>query len=121
MWEFLEVNNLAIRELEKVELPVAKRIALYHKFAVNTTFLIPHYAILCSRNEPLDNVESEILGMKSTVLVFQARERLRTQPSGGSKSPLPHGISRHHVVDMIENMIGIDMPPSTPTEAKNCQ
>lgn len=101
-----------------MELPVAERIALYDKFTVDTVFSIPHYVTLCSRNEPLDNIESAILGIKSTVLVFQARERIRTQPSGDGKSSLPHGITRQHIVDIIVGMIG---PPSTPTEDKNCQ
>jgi len=112
---------LAIRELDKIEFPVIDRIALYQRFVVDLGLLVPLYATLCSRDEPPDEVESEILGIKTTVLVFRARERLRAQPSDGGKSPLPPGIEREDVYKIILGMVDGDSTASTPREVKYCQ
>jgi hypothetical protein len=111
---------LAVRELEKTNFSVIDRIALYQKYLVDITFLVPLYATLCARDEPLDEVESETLGMKATVLVFQARERLRAKPSDGGKSPLPPDLGTESVVNTIWAMVGVSTPVSAPSEIKSC-
>ncbi|RDB25167.1 hypothetical protein Hypma_007980 [Hypsizygus marmoreus] len=105
-WEFGEVKNLAIRELEKQTIPVIDRIVLYQKFEVDNAFLVPLYAILCSRPEALDRDESKALGMETTVLIFQTRERLRAQPSDGGRSPLPPGLDSDDVHRTIASLLG---------------
>jgi hypothetical protein len=104
-----------------MKLPVIDRIALYHRFTVDIAFLVPLYAVLCSRDEPLDEVESGILGLKTTVLVFRTRERLRAQPSDGGKSPLPSDLEKEYILNTIWGMIGVSMPTSTPAEAESRQ
>jgi hypothetical protein len=104
-----------------MQLSVIDRIALYHRFTVNIAFLVPLYATLCTRDEPLDEVESEILGMKTTVFVFRARERLRAQPSDGGKSPLPSGLEPDYISNTIWGMAGVNTQTSTPGEPKSRQ
>lgn len=114
-WGFDEVQNLVIRELERLDFPVIDRIALYHRFRVDINILLPLYTALCSRDEPLDEAESEILGMKTTVLLFRARERLRAQPSNGSKNPLPYGLAKEYIFNTILDMVG-----ASPYETRTC-
>ncbi|KAJ7099477.1 hypothetical protein B0H15DRAFT_771079, partial [Mycena belliarum] len=76
-WEFAEVKNLAVRELEKLELPDIDRIVLYKKFAVDETYLIPRYTALCERPELLTVEEGLRLGMEIVIPLSRARECAR--------------------------------------------
>lgn len=40
-WAFVRAEELAIRELEKLSMPTAERIALYLKYQVSREFLVP--------------------------------------------------------------------------------
>ncbi|KAF8070384.1 hypothetical protein FPV67DRAFT_1487180 [Lyophyllum atratum] len=115
-WEFNEVKNLAIRELEKQTIPLVTRIVLYQRFKVDHALLIPLYADLCSRPEALDDEESESIGIKTTVLIFRARERLRAQPSDGGRSPLPPGLEKEDVHRTISTLLGSISPATSPTD-----
>ncbi|KAJ6590010.1 hypothetical protein DFH09DRAFT_909260, partial [Mycena vulgaris] len=76
-WEFAEVKSLAVRELEKLELPDIDRIVLYRKFAVDEAHLIPRYAALCERPELLTVEEGLRLGMEIVIPLSRARECAR--------------------------------------------
>ncbi|KAF5386030.1 hypothetical protein D9615_002324 [Tricholomella constricta] len=118
-WEFDEVKNLAVRELEKQEISLIPRIALYQQFKIDHMLLVPLYAKLCSRPEALDEDESNIIGMKTTVLIFRARERLRAQPSSdGGRSPLPPGLEKEDVEHTITTLLAIRTPIASPTEGR---
>lgn len=115
-WEFNEVKSLAIRELEHHELSVMDRIVLYQKYSVDRARLVPLYAELASRPDALDDDESEALGMKTTVLIFRARERLRALPSDGGRSPLPAGLEKEDVHNAILYLLGVPTPVTSPTD-----
>ncbi|KAJ6463360.1 hypothetical protein C8R45DRAFT_517541 [Mycena sanguinolenta] len=88
-WQFLEVVKLAVRELEKMALPVVDRIALYQKHKVAEDLLVPHYATLCTRGCALDLDESERLGMSTVVLINQAMHSIHVpRDANGSASPV---------------------------------
>jgi hypothetical protein len=108
---------LAIRELEKQKISLVNRIALYQRFMVDFASIVPHYVKLCSRGEPPDEAESIVLGIKTTVLIFRARERLRASPSDGGKSPLPAGLEEGDVLNTILEIIKAGTPVSSPLEA----
>jgi len=115
-WEFNEVKNLAIRELQKQTIPLLTRIVLYQRFKVEHALLVPLYADLCSRPDALDDDESEALGIKTTVLIFRARERLRAQPSDEGRSPLPPGLEKEDVHNAIMTILGGITPITSPTD-----
>ncbi|KAG5731778.1 hypothetical protein E4T56_gene811 [Termitomyces sp. T112] len=114
-WEFNEVRNLAIRELDKLtEIPLIERIALYQRFKVDQDLLLPLYGKLCSRPEALNEEESEAIGMKTTVLIFRAREHLRAQASDSGMSPLPSGLDVSDVHHTLRKLL--DTTPISPTD-----
>ncbi|KAF9460724.1 hypothetical protein BDZ94DRAFT_1169173 [Collybia nuda] len=117
-WEFNEVKNLAVRELQKQDLGVVERIALYQTYKVDAQFLVPLYAILCSRDEPPNDEEADALGSKTAIRVYRARERLRAQSPDGGRSPLPEGIGLSQVYDTLSAMFGMASPVSSPIEDK---
>ena len=70
-WTFPEVKDLAVRELEKLICPDLDRIATYQANAVDRKLLIPYYARLCEREEPLTLPEGMKLGMETTLIIAQ--------------------------------------------------
>ncbi|KAF8190893.1 hypothetical protein BJ912DRAFT_316196 [Pholiota molesta] len=76
-WGFPEVKSLAVRELERKELPDVKRIKLYHDTAVDRALLVPRYAALCARDAPLSLAEGRDLGMETTLMIARGREEAR--------------------------------------------
>ncbi|GLB37344.1 putative BTB/POZ domain containing protein [Lyophyllum shimeji] len=118
-WQFDEVKKLAIRELEKLTIPLLPRILLYQRFEIDHALLVPLYADLCSRSEALDEGEATALGIKTTVLIFSARERLRAQPSDGGRSPLPAGLEKEDVHNAIRSLLGLTARVTSPTGNQN--
>jgi hypothetical protein len=121
-WEFPEIKSLAIRELEKKDIADSKRIKLYHTNNVHSDFLIPRYASLCERDEPLTYEEAEDIGMKTVVMIGAGREAVRAQrlASGGRTplSPTVHGPELHEIIREIFK-ITPEPPPVTETTANN--
>ena len=86
-WGFPEVKNLAVRELETKSMPDVKRIKLYHDTHVDRNFLIPRYAALCEREEPLSLAEGFDLGMETTLMIARGREEARASRSASGARP----------------------------------
>ncbi|KAF9525019.1 hypothetical protein CPB83DRAFT_897424 [Crepidotus variabilis] len=79
-YNFEEVKDLAVREMhKKPELTVVEKMGLYQKYRVPEKYLVPLYAELCERENPLAEEEGEVLGAKAAVLVGGMRERLRVE------------------------------------------
>jgi len=108
-WEFREVKNLAIRELETQEIPIMERIALYQKYDVDSGHLVRYYAELCQSPQALTDEDAATIGLKTAVLIFRARERLRAQPSDDGNSPLPAGLDIEDVRRTIANLVAPGM------------
>lgn len=104
-WSFQEVKHLALRELEKLTIPIIARICLYEKYEVDLNLLVPLYAKLCSRDTILTLQETEALGLKTSHIIFLGRERLRAQTP--DRSPLPPGADEESVKVTIEILLGI--------------
>lgn len=115
-WKFEEVKSLAIRELEKVQnIPVVDRIILYQKYAVGDTYLIPLFVALCARDDPPTMEESQKMDLSTIIKVFHARERLRSRPSCGGKSPLPDEVDAVAVRNTVQTIFGTEEAEPEPT------
>ncbi|KAJ6631475.1 hypothetical protein B0H10DRAFT_495799 [Mycena sp. CBHHK59/15] len=107
-WVFAEVKNLAVRELEKKEMPDIDRIVLYHQFKVDEEHLLPRYAALCERPELLTVDEGLKLGMEIVIPLSRARECARNLAStSGSSSPSPAGLDGNELTNIIKDHFGI--------------
>lgn len=77
------IRDRAIREIGAMDpatLHPVETILLAEQFSV-PEWLIPSYAVLCKRPQPLDMVEAQKLGLVTTVLIAQAREKVREMGS----------------------------------------
>lgn len=114
-WGFTEVKNHAIRELQKLYIPTAERIALYLKYSVGREFLVPLYAELCSRSEFLTLEEATLIELPVAIVIFKVREELRIRtplsppPPQPPASPLPVGITQDDVRERVVTAFGF--PP----------
>lgn len=82
-----------------------KRIKLYKENHVDRNYLIPCYARLCERGEPLTAEEGLDLGMIDVIQIAAAREQARSSflPSG-ARSPLTptiHGADLDEVIRQV--------------------
>lgn len=105
-YEFPEVKRLAIRELEEFDIPIAERMVLYQTHAVDPVYLVPLYVKLCMRDEGPSDEETEIMGMKTSLIIFRARERLRFRPLPGKNTSLAH--DENDVTRTIHSLLGFD-------------
>ncbi|TFL04658.1 hypothetical protein BDV98DRAFT_326668 [Pterulicium gracile] len=112
-WRFYEVKALCVRELSKLEMLPVDRIHLYQNFEVDQTLLVQCYIQLCSRDTALTVEEGEKLGMKTAMLVMQARERARARD--GAKSPLPDSTRAQEIVSLVEELFGVTAGPAPST------
>ncbi|KAJ3811354.1 hypothetical protein F5876DRAFT_75909 [Lentinula aff. lateritia] len=103
-YKFPEVKRLAVRNLDKFNLDLVEQISLYQEYKVDEDLLIPLYAQLCARDRTLSLLETHKLGYETAVMVFQAREHLRS-PADRGKSPLPDDIEEGEVEDTIRDLM----------------
>ncbi|KAF8627762.1 hypothetical protein AX17_006127 [Amanita inopinata Kibby_2008] len=99
-WGFVQAKRLAIRELQKLSMPVIDRVALYQRYNVDQECLIPLYAELCTRGDILTLEESNHIGMPTAIMILTARElwRARNPPL----SPSSEQIERDELYTLIE-------------------
>ncbi|KAF8341038.1 hypothetical protein F5887DRAFT_1076779 [Amanita rubescens] len=111
-WAFVQAKRLALRELQKLSMPIAERIALYLKYHVSCEYLIPLYVELCSRSETLGLEEAELIGLPVAIIIFRLREELRVRtpqsppPPPPPESPLPIGITPDDVRARVLHAFG---------------
>lgn len=116
-WEFVEVKSLALRELERLEIPPLQKIVIYHSYAIDRSLLRTAYTALTIRDEPITLEEGRELGLETVLQLARARELARALPSGGEKSGHPQSLS--NVTDarldaLIRDLFHLPPPAKTP-------
>ncbi|KAG5729211.1 hypothetical protein E4T56_gene8865, partial [Termitomyces sp. T112] len=87
------------------------RIATYQDHEVDKNYLIPRYAALCEREQPLTLEEGVQLGMATTLMIARAREYARSNPSAdGSRSPTTAGIREEEMHSLVRLLFDIRPP-----------
>ncbi|TRM68992.1 hypothetical protein BD626DRAFT_392982 [Schizophyllum amplum] len=121
MWKFREVYELAVRELERLEMPVVERLIAYQAYDVNREFVVPLYAELFRRDAPLSKNESQRLGIETVYTIWMGRERLRAKPTNDvhshGRSPLPAGLQEAEVEAMARDLLADRAANSSPGQS----
>jgi len=120
-WGFAEVKRLAIDELQKHKFADIDRIVLYHDTEVDRNLLVPCYAALCERENPLSLPECVELGMETAHQIFRAREQARgvvKSPGSGVRSPAPIAVKQEEMHSLVKVLFGVEVP-APPTPAKS--
>ncbi|EGO26427.1 hypothetical protein SERLADRAFT_414470 [Serpula lacrymans var. lacrymans S7.9] len=107
-WEFPEVKDLAVRELEKIKIDPVDKIALYTHHKIDHSFLIPSYAEISKRSGPPTLEQAHKLGMETLLRIHKARERaLIMAAESGCRSPTTADADDSSMNLMIREVFGI--------------
>jgi hypothetical protein len=90
-WQFVEVKSLAVRELERLDIPPLQKIVIYHNYAIDRNLLQAAYTALTIRDAPITIEEGRELGLEIALQLASARELTRAPP-GGEKSGHPQSL-----------------------------
>jgi hypothetical protein len=107
-YKFPEVKRLAIRELENFDIALAERIALYQEQTVEPVYLVPLYVKFCMRDEGPTDDETSIMGVRTSLIIFRARERLRFRPLSGSTGKDRSLPDENDITRTIYSLLGFD-------------
>lgn len=99
-YDFIEVKRFAIRGLEKLDLSVVQRLKIYQLYNVHAAHIVPLLVQLCMREEGPTDEETDELGIKTSLVIYRARERLC--------SHVPGGITKDEATRTICSIIGVD-------------
>jgi len=109
------MKDLAIRELEKLEIEPIEKITAYHEHKINKTLLIPAYIAICKRDKPISLAEGNMLGMETVLRIADARERARQQAAeSGIRSPTSDDFEEIELEDMVREVFGVPPRPTSP-------
>ena len=86
-WDFKQVEQLCIRELERLELSPVDRVHIYQRHKLDETLLIDSFEELTTREDPIGMEEGLKLGLKTSLQIARAREWSRGPDTGGLRSP----------------------------------
>jgi hypothetical protein len=100
-YEFVQVKNLAIRGLEGMNLSAVERLCIYQLYRVGPSHTVPLLVELCIRNEGPTDDETEKLGIKTSLVIYRARESLRSQ--------LPADVDHRMAASTVCSLIGVDL------------
>ncbi|KAH8996800.1 hypothetical protein EDB92DRAFT_2035912 [Lactarius akahatsu] len=73
-WKFGQVEELCVRELEKLTIPAVEKIKIYQDFSLNPELLYDSYVELITRPEPLELEEGMRLEPLTSLKIARARE-----------------------------------------------
>ena len=76
-WDFAQVRNMAVRHIDLSGLSTIRRLYLYLLYRAEAPYVVPLYVSLCMRDKGPTDEETEVLGMKTVLLIWRMREHLR--------------------------------------------
>ncbi len=85
-WGFNEVEQLCVRELQKMSIPSVEKINIYQAFCLDRSLLAESFVDLTIRPEPLNLEEAQKLGLETALQIARARELSRGSNSGTRSS-----------------------------------
>ena len=104
-WSFKEVEQLCIRELQKLPIPPVEKIHIYQTYHIDRSLLAESFAKLTIRPELIKPEEAEKLGLDTTLQITQARELSRG--SNGTK-PSPIQVNDSELRSVIQDAFGLE-------------
>ncbi|KAG1842887.1 hypothetical protein DFJ58DRAFT_854871 [Suillus subalutaceus] len=89
-WQFLEMRKLAIEQLQNLKMDPVEKIAIYNKYDIDRSLLLPEYKHLCTREGQMSIEEGEKVGLLTVLAIHQARERAMTSAVANERRGLTH-------------------------------
>ena len=112
-WDFLEVKDFALRELEQLEMPALDKIILYHTHDIDRNLLQAAYTALTVRDESITIDEGYQLGLETALRLAHAREIARApgRRAGAARSPI--NITGPELDTLINRLFNLSLPDAS--------
>lgn len=106
-WKFPNVRDLAVRQLQKIDIKPVERILMYDKYNLDKSLLLPAYTLLC--RQPSRYVEDgEQLGMSIVLKISEAREcAQRVAAERGCYSPTSADATDEEHAEVLRSVFGM--------------
>jgi hypothetical protein len=107
-WGFPEVRQLAIRQLEDLQLQPVEKISTYKKYNVDNELLLPSYMALCRSPTLPSPSDGQVLTMETVLKLADARERsLLSAAASGCASPTSASASDEVLGSIVADLFGL--------------
>ncbi|KAH9965394.1 hypothetical protein BC827DRAFT_1118754, partial [Russula dissimulans] len=108
-WEFVGVKTLALRELERLEIPPLRKIVIYHSYGIDRRLLKAAYAAFATRDKPITIEEGKELGLETVLQLARARELARAPAgkTGTRDTPSPVTVAGSELDGLIRDIFGL--------------
>jgi hypothetical protein len=106
-WKFPNVRDLAVRQLQKLDMKPVERIITYYKYNLDQTLLLPAFTLLCKQSSR--SVEDgEQLGMPTVLKISEARESAqRVAAEQGCPSPTSADVADEEIAEILRGVFGM--------------
>jgi len=88
-WDFTEVKELAVRELQNIQIPPIQKIVIYQTYSIDRNLIQPAFTALTTRDEPITIEEGRELTLETALQLAKTRELARAPVLNGKKSGNP--------------------------------
>jgi hypothetical protein len=102
------VRDLAVRQLQKLDMKPVERIVTYDKYNLDKSLLLPAYTLLCK--QPSRSVEDgKRLGMPTVLKINEAREcAQRLAAEQGCPSPTSADAEDQELVEILKDVFDLN-------------
>jgi hypothetical protein len=121
-WNFVAVKELALRELEQLEIPPLHKIAIYQAYEIDRRLLQAAYTALTVRDKPITIEEGKELGLETVIQLARARELVRAPVMGGKKikdAHSPVNVAGAELDGLIQELFQLPPPDRESTTQSN--
>ncbi|KAF8504598.1 hypothetical protein F5888DRAFT_767296 [Russula emetica] len=105
-WGFNQVEQLCVRELQKMSIPSVDKIHIYEAFRLDRSLLAESFVDLTIRPNPLNLDEAQKLGIENTLQIARARELSRGSDSGTRPSNIQ--LNGSELRSVIQNAFNLE-------------
>jgi len=116
-WRFDGVKDLALRELERLEIPPLRKIVIYQSYGVDRRLLQNAYTALTVRDTSMSIEEGQELGLETVIQLARARELVRAPAAGGKRikdAHSPVNVAGPELDGLIRDLFQLPPPDREP-------
>jgi hypothetical protein len=112
-WQFPRMKELAVEQLQNLEIDPVEKIAIYDKYEIDRSLLLREYKRLCTREGQMSTEEGEVVKLPTVLGIYQARERaFRSAAGKGYHNPTPADADEEELERIVIDIFNLNICPS---------
>ncbi|KAG2074398.1 hypothetical protein BDR04DRAFT_174332 [Suillus decipiens] len=113
-WQFPEMKKLAIEQLQCLKMDPVEKIAIYNKYEIDRSLLLPEYKHLCTREGQMSIEEGEKVGILTVLAIHQARERaMKSAMENGRDNLTPADVDDEELEQILKDVFNLNKGSTT--------